>query len=174
MNSLKSTSNDHRLDLNTLLINKVNLFCNMVLKSTSGSQAGRSVEAKWECKFDWLWVRSPLKEVKYLFLFIFSFLRSVIEANRRVEFRHPARNVESGERNILTLHYYFLPCCVRDTAWICFFYLCQDLQILTLFLISLWIFFSNYANMVLFWPIQCELRLLNQKTITLYFYSLHY
>ena len=31
---------------------------------------------KCDCKTDWSWVRSPLEEMKYLFPFIFSFLRS--------------------------------------------------------------------------------------------------
>ena len=35
---------------------------------------------KCDCKIDWLWVRSPLEEVKYLFTIIFSFLRSGVEA----------------------------------------------------------------------------------------------
>ena len=48
---------------------------------------------KCDCKIDWLWVRSPLAEVKYLFTFIFSFLRSGVEAKRGVEFRHSERNV---------------------------------------------------------------------------------
>ena len=33
-----------------------------------------------DCKIDWLWVRSPLKEMKYLFTFIFSFLHTDFEA----------------------------------------------------------------------------------------------
>ena len=32
---------------------------------------------KCDCKTDWLWVRSPLEEMKYLLKFIFSFLRLV-------------------------------------------------------------------------------------------------
>ena len=42
---------------------------------------------KWDYKRDWLWVRSPLEEIKYTFKFIFSFLRSGVEAKRGVEFR---------------------------------------------------------------------------------------
>ena len=41
---------------------------------------------------DWLWVQSPLEEMKYLFTFIFSSLRSGFEAKRGVEFRHSTRN----------------------------------------------------------------------------------
>ena len=31
---------------------------------------------KCDCKIDWLWVRTPPEEIKYLFTFIFSFIRS--------------------------------------------------------------------------------------------------
>ena len=44
------------------------------------------------CKTDWLWVRSPLEEMKYLLKFIFPFLRSGVEAKRGVEFCHSTRN----------------------------------------------------------------------------------
>ena len=37
---------------------------------------------KCDCKTDWLWVRSSLEEIKYLLKFIFSFLRSGVEARR--------------------------------------------------------------------------------------------
>ena len=40
-------------------------------------------DAKCDCKIDWLWVRYPLEEGKYLFTFIFSFLRSGVEAIAR-------------------------------------------------------------------------------------------
>ena len=40
----------------------------------------------------WLWVRSPLEDLKCLFKFIFPFLRFIVEAKRGVEFRHSARN----------------------------------------------------------------------------------
>ena len=36
---------------------------------------------KCDCKTDWLWVRSPLEEMKYLLKFIFPFLRMVINLN---------------------------------------------------------------------------------------------
>ena len=72
------------------------------------------------CKRDWLWVRLPLEEMKYLFKYIFSFLRSGVEAKRDVEFRHSTQclqnSVESGERSALTLGYLCLHCCMRDTA----------------------------------------------------------
>ena len=41
---------------------------------------------------DWLWIRSPLQEMKYLFKCIFLFHHSGIEAKRGVEFRHSTRN----------------------------------------------------------------------------------
>ena len=41
-----------------------------------------------DCKRDWLWVRSPLEGMKYLFNLYFSFPRSGVEAKRGVEFRH--------------------------------------------------------------------------------------
>ena len=44
---------------------------------------------KCDCKHDWLWIRTPLNEMKYLFKFKFSFLRSDVEANRGVEFCLP-------------------------------------------------------------------------------------
>ena len=47
---------------------------------------------KCDCKTDWLWVRSPLKKMKYLLKFIFLFLCSGVEAKRGVEFCHSTRN----------------------------------------------------------------------------------
>ena len=47
---------------------------------------------KCDCKTDWLWVRSPLGEMKYLLKFIFPFLRPGVEAKRGVEFCHLTRN----------------------------------------------------------------------------------
>ena len=41
-----------------------------------------------DCKREWLWVRSPLEEIKYLFEFMFLFVRSGVEAKRVVEPRH--------------------------------------------------------------------------------------
>ena len=41
-----------------------------------------------ECKRDWLWIRSPLEEMKYLTV---SFLRSDDEAKRGVECHHSTR-----------------------------------------------------------------------------------
>ena len=54
---------------------------------------------KCDGKIDWLWARSPLEEVKYLFTFIFSFLRSV-EAKRGAEFRHSIRHAFRTRRKV--------------------------------------------------------------------------
>ena len=65
-------------------------------------------------QIDRLWVQSPLEEMKYLFEFIFPFLRSEVEAKRGVE-----NSAESGERSVLTLgslYRHRVPSCVRDTA----------------------------------------------------------
>ena len=45
-----------------------------------------------DCKSDWLWMRSPLEEMKYLLKFIFSFLHSGVNAKRDVQFSHLTRN----------------------------------------------------------------------------------
>ena len=45
-----------------------------------------------ECKTEWLWVRSPLEEMKYLLKFKFPFLRSGVEAKRGVGLCHLTRN----------------------------------------------------------------------------------
>ena len=49
---------------------------------------------KNECdsKQDGLWVRFPFEEIKFVFKFIFTFLRYGVEAKRGIEFRHSARN----------------------------------------------------------------------------------
>ena len=53
---------------------------------------------KCDCIFDWLWVRSPLEDMRYLLTFIFSFLRAGVEAKRGIEFRHSTRNSSSTGR----------------------------------------------------------------------------
>ena len=67
-------------------------------------------------KTDWSWFRSPLEEIKYLFNFIFLFLRSDVEAKRGVEFCHSARNSSRIRRKVgngvsFTLGSFCLPCC---------------------------------------------------------------
>ena len=44
------------------------------------------------CQHNWVWVWSPLEEMKCLFKFKFSFLRSGVKAKHGVEFRHSIRN----------------------------------------------------------------------------------
>ena len=53
-------------------------------------QSGRS-GTKCDCKTGWLWVRSPLMEMKDVLKFIFSFRRSGVE-DKRIEFCHSTRN----------------------------------------------------------------------------------
>ena len=65
-------------------------------------------EASSGTKSDWLWVRSPLEEMKYL------------KARRCVPLLNTQciQNLaETGERIVLTLGSLCLPCYVRDTAW---------------------------------------------------------
>ena len=52
-----------------------------------------------DCKIDWLWIRLPL-EMKYLFKFIFPFLRSSVEAKCGVEFRLSIRNASRKRRKV--------------------------------------------------------------------------
>ena len=93
-----------------------------VIKSNIKIRGGRSWRrgTKCDCNIDWLWVRSPLEEVKYLFTFIFPFFRSGVEAKRGVEFRHSTRSDSringKWERCVLTLGSLCLPYYVRDTA----------------------------------------------------------
>ena len=64
-------------------------------------QASRGEEAQvCDCKRNWLWVQSPLKEINYLFKCIFSFFRSGVEAKRGVEFRHSTRNACKIQRKM--------------------------------------------------------------------------
>ena len=56
-------------------------------------------------KTDWLWVRSPLEEIKYLFTYIFSFLRSGVKAKRGVEVRHSTLNTRFPLPTLLCAEY---------------------------------------------------------------------
>ena len=81
---------------------------------------------KCDCNHDWLWVRSPLEEIKYLFKFIFSYLRSGVEAKVRrrvplINMQYLQNSAENGERSVLELNSLCLPCCVHDIASSCFF-----------------------------------------------------
>ena len=94
------------LPIRGILVITTNIFLGPVL--AQGHKAG----AKYDCKIDWLWVRSALEQMKHLF-----WCRG--KARRRV----PPFNTqclqnlaESGERSALTLGSLCLPCCVRDAA----------------------------------------------------------
>ena len=65
---------------------------------------------KCDCKIDWLWVWSPLDEMKYLFIFIFPFssLWCRGKARRRVpplNTQSLQNSAESRERSVITLGY---------------------------------------------------------------------
>ena len=49
-------------------------------------------DTKCDCKHDWLLVRSPLGDMKYLFKFIFPFHRSGDKVKQGVDFSHSIRN----------------------------------------------------------------------------------
>ena len=78
------------------------------------------------CGFD-----PPLEDMKYLFIFIFPFVRSGVEAKRGVEFSQPLNTQclqnsaeNGGERSVLILGSLCLPCSVlqREANLICFFF----------------------------------------------------
>ena len=78
---------------------------------------------KCDCKLDWLWVRYPLEEMKYLLKFIFPFLRSDVEAKARLWLpplnrQCPQNSAESEEWSVLTLGSLCLACCVRVCVFI--------------------------------------------------------
>ena len=66
-------------------------ICLCVYLSPVWGQSWRR-DIKCDCKIDWLWVRSTLEEMKYLFTFLFSFLCCSVEAKGGVEIRHSTRN----------------------------------------------------------------------------------
>ena len=70
----------------------LNLFIYFILYNINKYFWGQSRRrgTKCDCEIDWLWVRFPLEEMKYLCI-IFSFLRSAVEAKRGVEFRYSTR-----------------------------------------------------------------------------------
>ena len=76
--------------LNFLIIARQK-WINRILIDNDLSRSWRS-GTKCGCKTDWLWVRSPLEEMKYLLKFIFPFLRSGVEAKRGVKLCHLTRN----------------------------------------------------------------------------------
>ena len=79
---------------------------------------------QYDCKIDWLWIRSPLEKMKYLFTFIFLFLRFGVEVKVRrwvppLNTQYLQNSAESEEHSVLILGSLYLLCCVRDTAWSC-------------------------------------------------------
>ena len=54
------------------------------------------VATECDCKSDWLWVR--LEEMKYLFKFIFRFLRSGVKAKPGVAFFHSTRHARIRQK----------------------------------------------------------------------------
>ena len=59
-----------------------------------------------DCKRYWLWVRSPLEEIKYLFKSILPHLRSHVQAGVECLATQQAskqNSTESDERSVLTL-----------------------------------------------------------------------
>ena len=81
-------------------------------------EAARGAGAQSDCKHDWLLVRSLFEKMKYLFKFIFPFLRSGVEAKRSVEFGHSMSPEFSGKwgTDFINTSSLCLPCCVRDTS----------------------------------------------------------
>ena len=69
---------------------------------------------KCDYKIYWLWFRSPLEGIKYLFTreLKFKARRWVRPLNTQCH----QNSSESGERNVLTLGSLCLHCCVRETA----------------------------------------------------------
>ena len=74
-----------------------NIKIEIEIKAIFMRQSWRS-GTRCECETDWLWVRSPLEEMKYLLKFIFPFLRSGVEVKRGVEFCHSTMPPEFGRK----------------------------------------------------------------------------
>ena len=120
---------------------------------------------KCDCKNDWLWVRTPLEEMKYLPKFIFPFLRSGVEFKRGVEFCHSTLNafrIRQKVGNGVSLRYsvpHWFPTGLPTLL------LCGGLQRETDFFYKLVSSFSIHMyfiyNIVLFWSdlIQCIVKI---------------
>ena len=101
------------INLIYLKVCSVKCFCkmkNLIILFYRGYYRGQSWRSgtKCDCKIDWLWVRSPLEEMKYLPKFIFPFLRSGIETKARrwvppLNTQCLQNPAESGERSVITL-----------------------------------------------------------------------
>ena len=99
------------------------ILCTVLLFNWGRSWRGGT---KCDCKIDSLWVRSPLEEMKYLFIYIF--ISSLWRRGKARRWIPPLNtqclqnSAESGERSVSTLGSLCLPYCVRDTAWSWFIY----------------------------------------------------
>ena len=78
---------------NFVFIIKIFVFIYSFVETSRGG-------TKSDCKIDWLWVRSPLEEMKYLLKFIFTFLRSGVEAKRGIELCHLTRNASRMRQKV--------------------------------------------------------------------------
>ena len=72
---------------------------------------------KCDCKRDWLWIRFPLEEIKYLLKFIFPFFRSGTKVKARrcispLNTQCLQNSAENGEWSVLTLGSLSLTCYV--------------------------------------------------------------
>ena len=83
---------------NTLWLDKTSVLSSLCY----GGQSWRR-GTNCDCKIDRSRVPSPFEEMKYLFKFIFSFLRSGVETKRRVEFRHSTHNASRIHQKVGTL-----------------------------------------------------------------------
>ena len=100
---------------------------------------------KCDCKRDWLWVRSSLEEIKYLYKCMFPFLRYGVETKRSIEFRYSKsqclqNSTKYEERSVLALGSLCL-FCVRDTAWNWFNFYMNNNIIVTEFYNFIWVNF---------------------------------
>ena len=76
--------------------------------------------AKFDCKRHWLWVRSLLEKMKYLFKIYISVCWLWSRGKALSSATQHAMSPECGgnwENGVLTLGSICLPCCVRNTTW---------------------------------------------------------
>ena len=76
----------------------------MKVASTSSTYESWRSGTKRDCKTDWLWVRSPLEEMKYLLKFIFPFPRSGVVAKRGIMFCHSTSNASKIRQKVGNLN----------------------------------------------------------------------
>ena len=90
---------DTQIISSTSIIVSSECYFTTVYAYSCRGQSWRS-DTKCDCKTDWLWVRSPLEEMKYLLKFIFPFPRSGLEAKRGVEFCHSTRKASRNQQKV--------------------------------------------------------------------------